>query len=173
MRRKGSSLADEEIEVRLIAPGEEQEVTDSLLAAYESSYEINDEYRAWILDVPARVADNEVWVARGVTSGQLYGSFVVRRPGAEALLDHTQPDEFDFKLLGVDPSVRRHGVGAYLVDQIIELARQRGFARVVLNSVDYMVPAHRLYERLGFDRLTERTKTKDDGTVVYVFGRDI
>jgi GNAT superfamily N-acetyltransferase len=52
----------------------------------------------------------------------------------------------------VDPGFRRQGVGALLVERVIEWARQTGYSRLVLWVVDGNDSAERLYERFGFRR---------------------
>ena len=53
---------------------------------------------------------------------------------------------------------RGEGIGTRLMDAIEGLARKAGFAQISL-SVDSDNPARRLYERLGYERLSE----DDDG----------
>ena len=36
-----------------------------------------------------------------------------------------------------------------------------------------MLPAHRLYERLGFERMPERQSLLDDGRPLYAYGLDV
>jgi GNAT superfamily N-acetyltransferase len=52
----------------------------------------------------------------------------------------------------VDPGFRRQGVGARLVQQAIEWARETGYGQVVLWVVEGNEEAERLYERHGFRR---------------------
>lgn len=50
----------------------------------------------------------------------------------------------------VAPDVRRTGVGAALVDLVIEWARTNGISRLLLDVADLNAPAIALYERKGF-----------------------
>jgi ribosomal protein S18 acetylase RimI-like enzyme len=59
-------------------------------------------------------------------------------------------------MLVVDPAVRGRGVGDLLVGACLDRARAAGKRRMVLSTDPRMGAAHRLYERLGFTRLTER-----------------
>ena len=52
----------------------------------------------------------------------------------------------------VDASARGRGVGEALVNECIEVARRRGASIVELQSARSRAPAHRLYERMGFER---------------------
>ena len=52
----------------------------------------------------------------------------------------------------VDPGYRRQGIGAVLVQRVIEWAREAGYSQVVLWVVDGNDGAERLYARHGFRR---------------------
>jgi RimJ/RimL family protein N-acetyltransferase len=53
--------------------------------------------------------------------------------------------------LVVDGGWRGRGVGARLLEELIDLARRRGCRRVELDSALHRVDAHRFYERHGFE----------------------
>jgi len=56
----------------------------------------------------------------------------------------------------------------------VAIARRRALHRVVLNSGPDMFGAHRLYERLGFERLTARETTLlPDGRPLRAYGLDL
>ena len=59
-------------------------------------------------------------------------------------------------MLAVRPSARGRGVGEALTRACIDRARADGRARIVLFTLPAMTTAHRLYERLGFERSPER-----------------
>lgn len=52
--------------------------------------------------------------------------------------------------LAVDPAAQGKGVGRRLVEAVIELARERGLAKVGLRVLGHNTGARRLYERCGF-----------------------
>lgn len=52
----------------------------------------------------------------------------------------------------VDPGFRRQGIGALLVQRVIEWARVTGYGQVVLWVLDGNDDAERLYQRHGFHR---------------------
>jgi GNAT superfamily N-acetyltransferase len=55
------------------------------------------------------------------------------------------------KKLYVKPEARRNGAARALMNALLSLARQRGFARLVLDTESKRLPqAFRLYEQLGF-----------------------
>ena len=61
--------------------------------------------------------------------------------------------------VAVDPSARRHGVAAALMDAALEWLRSRGAPRVMLWTAEPNAGAQRLFERIGFRRtMVEMTK---------------
>lgn len=57
-----------------------------------------------------------------------------------------------FRFLSVATDARGRGVGAALVQACVDRARAAGCARLGIFSMAFMTDAHRLYERLGFQR---------------------
>lgn len=157
-------LSEAKITIRPISTG--VEVGDSLgssreieiisalsVAAYASDYELTADYLAEVGDVAGRVRTAEVWVAE--RAGELVGTITVPRAG-ERLHDDTLPEEMDVRLLAVASSARGAGVGEALMRHCVALASARGAQRLVLHTASMMLGARRLYERMGFERISER-----------------
>jgi ribosomal protein S18 acetylase RimI-like enzyme len=53
--------------------------------------------------------------------------------------------------LVVDAAHRRRGIGAKLLAELVEAARQRGCKRVELDSAHHRKAAHEFYEKSGFE----------------------
>jgi ribosomal protein S18 acetylase RimI-like enzyme len=82
-------------------------------------------------------------------------------------------DEAAFRMLAVDPGARGQGVGEALVRTCLDRARAAGRARMVLSTGELMTAAHRLYERLGFQRLPERAWAPRPGIDLRVYALDL
>lgn len=160
------------IVVRLVEPHEHDEVARLSVAAYAHDYDISDTYRASLADVASRAVEHEVWVAQDVATGALLGTVATPRVGGH-ISPLGQDGELDFRLLAVDPSARGRGIGTLLTRFVVDLARARGLARVVMNSGPRMTGAHRLYEGLGFVRQPERETRVVDGGTLLAFALDV
>jgi GNAT superfamily N-acetyltransferase len=66
--------------------------------------------------------------------------------------DDTRTDTAWLISMWVAPEMRRQGVGAALVDAVIDWARSHGVTRLVLDVADHNTSAIALYERRGFQR---------------------
>ena len=147
--------------VRLVRASEIETVADLTENAYTSDYELPDGYRQSLRLVASRARDHEVWVAEDRETGSLLATVATPRPGSW-ISELGQTGELDFRLLAVDPSARGRGLGELLTRHVLELGRERGVQRVVMNSGPEMLGAHRLYDRMGFRRLPERAVTFED-----------
>ncbi|MFI1373171.1 GNAT family N-acetyltransferase [Streptomyces longwoodensis] len=114
----------------------------------------DDEYLPVLKDVARRAATAEVLVAVG-GDRLLGGVAFVAGPGPAA--DIARPGEAEIRALAVVREARGRGVGEALVRACVDRARAApGCVRLVLSSQRSMHSAHRLYERLGFERTPDR-----------------
>jgi RimJ/RimL family protein N-acetyltransferase len=91
------------------------------------------------------------WVVRDETTR------VVGSVGVDRVDERTA----ELHRLYVDATLRGRGIGQRLVETVLEWARAQGLARVVLWSDTRFETSHRLYRRLGFAQLGERTVEGD------------
>jgi RimJ/RimL family protein N-acetyltransferase len=104
-----------------------------------------------------------VWVVR--EDARVVGSV-----GVERLDDRTA----ELHRLYLDSTLRGRGIGRALVETVLDWAREQGVRRLVLWSDTRFEQSHRLYRRLGFEQLGERTVEGDvNDSREYRFERDI
>jgi len=77
-----------------------------------------------------------------------------RRAGC-VLYVHETDKTAKLRTLLVEPAARGHGLGARLVDAVIEHARKQGHERLTLWTNDILGAARRIYERAGFVKTSE------------------
>lgn len=141
------------VEIREIRPEEADALGELTVRVYESIDATDDEYTPQLRDVAGRMETCDVLVA--VEDGAVVGG-VAYVPGPGPWSDRAEPDEAEFRMLVVDPAHQGKGIGDALVRACIERATAAGKARLVLLSEDHMTTAHRIYRRLGFERVPER-----------------
>ena len=145
------------IVIRPLTPGDDLEafgrlVLESYLALPGSPVE--PDYEHELLDVAARVEQAVVFGAFDGDRPLGCITFVADAgsPYAEDLLD----GESSFRMLAVGASGRGRGIGEALTARCIDAARALGSNAVFIHSGTWMPAAHRLYGRLGFERVPER-----------------
>lgn len=95
---------------------------------------------------------------------------VVGSVGVERLDERTA----ELHRLYLDASLRGRGIGRALVEAVLAWARDEGLTRLVLWSDTRFEQSHRLYRRLGFEQLGERTVEGDlNDSREYRFERDV
>ena len=142
--------------LRRATPRDHQAVGDVTVAAY-SGFTLgpDDPYLEHLRNAAARDAEAELWVATPDDSDVVIGTVTICREGSpwRELGDH---DEGEFRMLAVAPTARRSGVGEALVRLVMDRFREEGATAIVMSTLPQMADAHRLYERLGFERTPER-----------------
>lgn len=156
------------MELRLARDDEHAAVGDLMVAAYtDFLLGPDDPYLDRLRDSATRADQAELWVA--VDDGQLLGTVTSCPPGSP-WHELAVGDEGEFRMLAVHPDARGRGVGTALTRLCEERARAHGATTMVLSSLREMTDAHRIYERLGYQRATERdwSPVPDVQLVAYV-----
>ena len=142
--------------LRRATPRDHAAVGEVTVAAYESfTLGATDPYVEHLRNAAARDLEAELWVATPDDSDEILGTVTICREGSpwRELGGH---DEGEFRMLAVAPGAQRSGVGEALVRLVMDRFREEGATAIVMSSLPQMSDAHRLYERLGFERTPER-----------------
>jgi len=141
----------------LLRPAEEREleaVGELTVAAYAPFlHGGSDAYVEELRDAAARFREAELYVA--ADGEELLGTVTLCRDGSP-YREVAQADEGEFRMLAVSPAAQGRGTGTALAQFCLDRFRESGATAVVLCSMVAMEAAHRVYERLGFERLPER-----------------
>ncbi|MFC4493635.1 GNAT family N-acetyltransferase [Streptomyces ovatisporus] len=114
-----------------------------------------DPYLSVLRAARHRAGHAEVLVAVDGGSGALLGTVTYAGDGGE-YAEIAGPREGEFRMLAVRSEGRNRGIGEAMVRACMDKAREGRLERLVLSSHPAMLPAHRLYGRLGFVRTPER-----------------
>ena len=141
------------------------------LSAYEQYAAVMQEnwkyYRGNILDTLANPNPAEQIVAEtdhGIIGTVLLYPAGTQLHGPDGKLVSLEVPEV--RLLAVTPSARGQGIGVALMQECIRRARQSGAASLGLHTTDMMGVAMRMYERMGFVRVTALDLRPAEGIVV-------
>ncbi|MFC6010962.1 GNAT family N-acetyltransferase [Nocardia lasii] len=159
-----------ELQIRPAHPDEYAEVGALTVEVYvgDGYVPADDDYARELADTAHRAAAAQVLVA--VHDGQIVGSLTVAAPGTP-YAEIARAGELEFRMLAVAKRARGLGVGTALVRAVLDEARAGGYAAVALTTMETMVDAHRLYEKLGFAAVPERDWATEDGLPLLVMRR--
>ncbi|MER5882632.1 helix-turn-helix domain-containing GNAT family N-acetyltransferase [Streptomyces sp. NPDC001941] len=121
-------------------------------ALYAAEYGWNADFEGLVARLVADFAQDHdphlerVWIAE--LDGRPVGSVMCVRDGA--------PATARLRLLLVEPEARGRGLGARLVDEATDFAREVGYREVVLWTADVLGAARKVYQRAGFTLVAER-----------------
>jgi GNAT superfamily N-acetyltransferase len=163
-----------ELVIRRARPDEHAAVGALTVAGYDAegylvmpdgSYD--DHYAGWLGDAAARGRDADLLVA--VEGDELLGTATWCPYGSPFAQLAMQPHQGEFRTLSVAPSARGRGVGRALVEDCLDRARAARLTEVLLCSLPEMLPAHRVYARLGFVRRPELDWSPVEGVDLWAF----
>jgi ribosomal protein S18 acetylase RimI-like enzyme len=113
----------------------------------------DDDYAGWLADATSRAEKSTLLVA--LDGDELVGTVTWCPYGSGDAQLAKEPHQGEFRTLSIAPEARGRGVGRALVEHCLERAHSAGLTEVLLFSLKEMLPAHRLYARLGFVRRPE------------------
>jgi len=159
----------------LVRPAHTEElgdIGDLTVRAYavDSFVDPEDDYARTLRDTVTRAREAELYVAH--VGDRIVGTVTFCQEGSP-WCELAQTGEAEFRMLAVDPAVRRQGVAGALVGACIERAREVGASALVLGSLPAQQPAHRLYEGLGFRRTPDLDWSPAEGVDLLAFRLDL
>jgi ribosomal protein S18 acetylase RimI-like enzyme len=158
------------MQTRRARPDDLAAIGEVTVAAYEEfSGEDTDDYVHHLRDAATRDREAELWVATADGTDEVLGTVTICPPGSPWREIARDDREGEFRMLAVAPDARGAGIGAALLDLVIEHFRRGGANRVVMSTLPTMRAAHRIYERAGFVRMPERdwSPTADIELIAY------
>ncbi len=86
----------------------------------------------------------------GPPAGVLLLAYWQGKPAGCIALQPLQHITCEMKRLYVHPAFRQHGIGDELVKKLLQMAKKKGFRKMVLDTLDRLQAAIKLYQRHGF-----------------------
>jgi ribosomal protein S18 acetylase RimI-like enzyme len=160
--------------IRRADPADFQRVGELTVRAYVEDGHIAESaaYAAVLADAATRAESAELWVAVDDADGDVLGSVTFAPPGC-SFVEVAGPGEGEFRMLAVAPDSRGRGVGEALVRQCLGRARDLGLDGLAMSTQPTMASAHRIYERLGFERTPERDWEPVPGVELITYHRAV
>jgi ribosomal protein S18 acetylase RimI-like enzyme len=146
------------------------EVTVAAYAEFEG--DDTDEYVHHLRDAATRDREAELWVATPDDAEAILGTVTIC-PSGSPWREVAREGEGEFRMLAVAPAARGAGIGASLLDLVVEHFRGEGASRVVMSTLPRMRSAHRIYERAGFIRLPERDWSPAEGIDLITYALEL
>ncbi|OBK81965.1 MarR family transcriptional regulator [Mycobacterium sp. 1164985.4] len=132
--------------LRAPEPGDLGWVIERHGSRYAEEYGWDASFEALVARVVADYAERGDTAREAAWIAEVEG----QRAGCVFCTAADEPDTAQLRLLLVEPTARRHGLGTRLVDECLRFARRAGYTRITLWTNDVLVAARRIYERAGF-----------------------
>lgn len=157
------------MKVRDAVPGDFDHVATVLIDAYTAEWGESgwDDYRLELADVRSRAAAMRILVAT-TELDEVIGTVALLVPSSIARKIEAR-DAMELRMLAVSPIHQRNGVATALIHAATAATRAAALGRILLQSDDDLVAAHRLYATAGFTRRPEFDIAVDDGHTALAF----
>jgi len=159
------------VHVRVADPADLERVGELTVGAYLSDDLLDPGhwYVEELRDAGRRAESATVLVA--VEDDRVIGTVTLAAAGSP-FAEIAQAQEFEVRMLAVDPAARGRGIGELLMRAAIDRAIGWGAHAVVLTTLPEMAAAQRLYERMGLRRTPERDWTGESGRTFLTYLAD-
>jgi len=143
------------VSVRAALPAEYDAIGALTLHAYSLDGLLDDdsEYARDLRDAARRATHADLLVAVDENHA-VVGTVTFCLPGSP-YAELSRDGQAEFRMLAVDVTARSQGIGEKLVRACLDRAEEKGCTSVVISTRPQMVSAHRLYQRLLFERTPE------------------
>ncbi|MFP7298814.1 GNAT family N-acetyltransferase [Neobacillus niacini] len=103
--------------------------------------------------------------------GTILGSVALFPAETDAYEGNVEAVDYpEIRMLAVSPAARGKGVATALISECIKLSKERGHHSIGLHTGEFMEKAMRLYEGMGFERLSQYDFIPaNDGIVVKAY----
>lgn len=129
-------------------------------------------YSAFLRDATERAAAVNAEVLVGVINDAVVATATMCAYGSP-LTRVCVPGEVEPRAVAVDPAFQGQGIAAALMAGCEDWARANGLAGLAVCVASHNAGAHRLYERLGYQRVPERDWTASDGTLLQTYVKEV
>jgi len=164
---RASGRVEPGVIVRDARPDELAGIGDLRVAAYRADGFLPAD-SGYTATLHALGADGRGEVLAAVDDGQIVGTIMLQAwPSGEIA---QRAGDAEVRALAVAPHARGRGIGAALVNAVIDRAASRGIRRLLLLTLPEMRAAHRLYTEAGFARLPERDWSPGPGAILLAYG---
>jgi predicted N-acetyltransferase YhbS len=158
---------------RTALPAEYDAIGALTLRAYSLDGLLDDDsdYARDLRDARRRAEHADVLVA--VDENQLVlGTVTFCLPGSP-YAELSRDGQAEFRMLAVDVAARGQGIGEKLVRACLDRAESKGCTSVVISTRPQMLSAHRIYQRLLFDRTPELDWQPQPGIELITYSRKL
>lgn len=104
-------------------------------------------------------------------NGQIVGSIVLCPENIDAYKGLTDMSEFpEIRMLAVAAEARKKGIATALIRECLYRVKQKGAQFIGLHTADFMENAVQLYQRIGFERMSQFDfEPANDGIIVRAY----
>jgi ribosomal protein S18 acetylase RimI-like enzyme len=158
--------------VREARPDEYEALGEITVGAYRAVGETEEAYYPELRAVDERAREVPVLVAIEAGTGRVLGG-VTYVPGPGPYHEGEFGEGASFRMLAVAAEAQGRGVGRALVAACVARAREAGRPAIGIFTRPFMTAAHRLYESLGFKRVTELDWQFEPGEWLWAYRLDL